>query len=217
MQPATYPCLADPDVWMQPATKPCGFKYYEYLLVYVDDILLISHRAKQVMEQIGKIYPLKDGFSAPATYLGAQILPFYFQDYPDKARWEIFTDKYVENYVETVEEELAKIGCKLSTRAHTPMSCFVDVDHAGDRFTCRSHTGILIFLNRAPTLWYSKRQNTVETSTLGSEFIAMKTVVEMIEGLRYKLRMMDIPNDGPCNGFCENESVCKKVTAPEST
>ena len=43
--------------------------------------------------------------------------------------------------------------------------CFVYSDHTGDKVTRRSQTGILIFVNRAPILWYSKRQNTVETST----------------------------------------------------
>jgi hypothetical protein len=38
------------------------------------------------------------------------------------------------------------------------MSCYVDADHAGCRATQRSHTGILIFLNKAPVLWYSKRK-----------------------------------------------------------
>ena len=33
---------ADPDVWMRPAVKPDGEKYYEYVLMYVDDILAIS-------------------------------------------------------------------------------------------------------------------------------------------------------------------------------
>ena len=56
--------------------------------------------------------------------------------------------------------------------------CFVDSNHAGDKVMRRSQTGILIFVNRAPILWYSKQQNTVEMSALGSEFIAMKTVVE---------------------------------------
>ena len=36
---------ADSDVWIRPATKPDGFKYYEILLVYVDDVLCISHHA----------------------------------------------------------------------------------------------------------------------------------------------------------------------------
>jgi hypothetical protein len=50
-----------------------------------------------------------------------------------------------------------------------------------------SRTGILVYLNRAPILWYTKRQNSVDTSTFGSEFMATKTAVEIIKGLRYKL------------------------------
>jgi len=95
-------------------------------------------------------------------------------------------------------------------------TCFVDADHAGCKVTRRSHTGIIIFVNKAPVLWYSKRQNTVESSTFGSEFIAAKTAVEMIEGLRYKLRMMGIGLDGPTNFFCDNNSVVQNVTRPES-
>jgi hypothetical protein len=97
------------------------------------------------------------------------------------------------------------------------MSCFVDADHAGCRVTRRSNTGVLIFVNRTPILWYSKRQNTVEASTFGSEFIAAKTAVEMVEGLRYKLRMMGIQLDGPTNVLCDNKSVVKNSTKLEST
>ena len=96
------------------------------------------------------------------------------------------------------------------------MSCFVDASHAGCHVTRRSWTGILIFINRAPIMWYSKRQNTLETSTFSSEFIAAKMAVEMVEGLRYKLRMMGVPIDGACNMFCDNESVVKNSTNPES-
>jgi hypothetical protein len=79
--------------------------------------------------------------------------------------------------------------------------CFVDADHAGNRITRRSQTGILIFVNRAPTIWYSKGQTTVETSTFGSEFVAMRIAVELTEALRYKLRMFGIPILGPTNVF----------------
>ena len=96
------------------------------------------------------------------------------------------------------------------------MTCYCDANHAGCMVTRRSTTGILIFVNKAPMLWYSKRQNTVETSTFGSEFIAIKTATEMVEGLRYKLRMMGIPLDGPTSVLCDNEGV-ENTTAPEST
>jgi hypothetical protein len=95
--------------------------------------------------------------------------------------------------------------------------CFVDADHAGNLVTRRSQTGILLFVNRAPIIWYSKRQNTVETSTFGSEFVAMRIAVELIESLRYKLRMFGIPIDGPTNVYCDNEAVTKNAIYPEST
>jgi hypothetical protein len=68
------------------------------------------------------------------------------------------------------------------------ISHFVDADHAGNLVTRLSHTGILIFCNRAPIVWFSKKKNTVETSTFGSEFIAARIAVELIGSLRYKLR-----------------------------
>jgi hypothetical protein len=95
--------------------------------------------------------------------------------------------------------------------------CFVDADHAGNLVTRRSQSGILLFVNRAPIIWYSKRQNTVETSTFGSEFVALRIAVELIESLRYKLRMFGIPIDGPTNVYCDNEAVTKNTIFPEST
>jgi hypothetical protein len=91
--------------------------------------------------------------------------------------------------------------------------CFVDANHARNTETKRSQTGILLFCNKAPTMWFSKRQN----STFGSEFTTMKNAVEMIEALRYKLRMFGVPIEGPTNVFCDNEAVCKNTTRPEST
>jgi hypothetical protein len=65
--------------------------------------------------------------------------------------------------------------------------------------------------------WYSKRQNTIETSTFGSEFVALQIAVEMKEALWYKLRMMGVPIGGPTNGFCDNKSVVTNSVIPQST
>ena len=107
----------------------------------------------------------------------------------------------------------------MPTPRGNPMSthCFVDASHGSDPATRRLQTGILIFCNRAPIIWYSKRQNTVEASIFGSEFQVMKNAVEIIEALRYKLRMFGVPIDGPTNIFCDNEAVTKNLTLPEST
>jgi hypothetical protein len=95
--------------------------------------------------------------------------------------------------------------------------CYVDADHASCLATRRSHTGVLIFVNEAPIIWYSKRQNTVESSTFGSEFIALKQVIDLMECLLYILHMMGIPFDDATTIYCYNETVVKNTTAPEST
>ena len=94
---------------------------------------------------------------------------------------------------------------------------FVDSEHARNRATRRSQTGVLLFFNRTPILWYSKKQNTFDTSTFSSEFIALKTATELVEDLRYKLRVFGIPIEGPTNIFCDNESVYKNMSTPELT
>ena len=68
----------------------------------------------------------------------------------------------------------------------------------------------------APIIWYSKRQNTVESSTFGSEYVALKIAVELIESLVYKLRMFGVPIEGEARVLCDNESVVNSSTYPES-
>jgi hypothetical protein len=351
-------CYADPDVWMKPNTKPDGFKYWEYVLCYVDDVLVISHDPKKVMDYLDSCYTMKAGsVKEPDEYLGAQIRK---HNLDGKEVWAMSSDLYVKRAIADVEMELSHIGQTLRNKVSTPLSsgyrpefdtpelsqtqrdelhkkgyrpekdrtaeldpkranyfqgligvlrwivelgridimvavsllsrylanprvghleealhcfaylkshnkssvvmddttpsfdesrfvqcdwseyypgahepepprapelrgnsvtttCFVDADHAGCQATRRSHTGVILFLQRAPITWYSKRQNTVESSTFGSEFVAMKTAIEQVEAMRYKLRMMGIPVDGSTNVFCDNESVFKNATRPEST
>jgi hypothetical protein len=64
------PTQADPDVWIQPATKPDGTEYYEYVIVYVDDIGHASHDTDVTMHAIKAVYKLKnDSIDPPTTYL----------------------------------------------------------------------------------------------------------------------------------------------------
>ena len=92
--------------------------------------------------------------------------------------------------------------------------CFVDASHASDVVTRRSQTGILIFINRSPIIFFLKRQNLVERSTFGSEFTAMKQAVELVKALRYKLRMFGVPLDREASVYCDNEVVYKMSLTP---
>ena len=64
---------------------------------------------------------------------------------------------------------------------------FVEASFAGCKLMRRSRTGFIVFLNRAPIFYFSKKQGSRETSTFGSKFVAMKQCCEYIRGLRYKL------------------------------
>jgi len=57
----------------------------------------------------------------------------------------------------------------------------------------------------------------VESSTFGLEYISVKTAIDLVEALRYKLRMFGIPIDKSTLVFCDNEAVVLNSTHPEST
>ena len=44
---------------------------------------------------------------------------------------------------------------------------FIDTNHAGDTEMTRSQTGILLFCNTVPIIWFIKMSNSVEVSTFG--------------------------------------------------
>ena len=94
---------------------------------------------------------------------------------------------------------------------------FIDSDHAGDMVTQRSRTGFIVFLNKVPIYWYSKKQGSDQTSSFGSEFIAIKSFCKYLRGLRYKLRMMGIPVELPSFVFGDNQSVLFNSSQPYSS
>ena len=96
------------------------------------------------------------------------------------------------------------------------MTCYVDSDHAGDTVTRRSRTGFIVFLQSAPIYWLSKKQTSIETSSFGSEFVAMKQCTEYVRGLRYRLRMMGIPVEEPTYIYGDNQSVLANTKNPHS-
>jgi hypothetical protein len=328
-------CRADNDVWYRPARKANGERYYEYVLVYTDDMLAISANPRDILEKMDQHFLLKDGtIGPPKVYLGSSVTRYKFEN-GDEC-WAMGSEQYVADSIRNVQNWLSKRNLMLKTKVsstlpsgyapeldatpylndedanyyqqqigvlrwavelgridicaevsimggfnaapreghlaavmhifawmkcHTrsrvvldpeyptheeadqqdwsefypdaeellppdmpeplgnpvKMTTFVDSDHAGDKVTRRSRTGVLVFLNRAPIVWYSKKQASIETSSFGSEFTAMKVGVEISEGLRYKLRMMGVPLTGSTQVRADNMSVIKNTSLPEST
>eukprot|EP00957_Ditylum_brightwellii_P082730 6290510-Ditylum_brightwellii.AAC.1 len=60
---------------------------------------------------------------------------------------------------------------------------FCDADHGHDKVTWRSITGIMLVVGSTPMMWSSKQEATVQTSTFGAEFTALKKAVEGVTTL----------------------------------
>ena len=97
------------------------------------------------------------------------------------------------------------------------ITVYADSSHGSCLITRRSTTGILLAVNRTPILTYCKRQNTVESSTYGSEFVAGRIAIERILEYRYKCRMLGIRIEEPAVLLMDNEAVIKNTTLPSST
>ena len=320
-------CLADPNVWYRPNVKANGEKFYEYVLIYTDDILAIGLDPRQTISRIDKYCKIKESsIGPPDLYLGAKLR--LVSDTSGNLCWTQSASAYIQEAVKNTEQWLDERNMKLPARCDTPMSSsyrpeldtspvlddeeanwyqsaigtlrwiieigrmditcevsmlasqmaqprqghlvavlrifaylkahhnsrlafdptypsvdhdsfpktnwerfygnvkeaippnapeplgrpvvlrtFVDADHAGDKMTRRSRTGFVQYINSAPINWYSKKQGGIEGASFGSEFMAMKTAVETNRGLRYKLRMMGIPIDGPTFFYGDNMPV----------
>ena len=114
--------IADPDVWRRKAQKPCGFEYYELMLVYVDDLMFVSHDPKPTLANIDKLYQLKEGsLGKPDTYLGGQIYEQYLND--GRKCWGMKSEKYIKNADQTIEDlpREDRDGLQLKTTAKTPV------------------------------------------------------------------------------------------------
>jgi hypothetical protein len=101
--------IADPDVWTRPAARDYGYEYYKMLLVYVDDVLAISHEPKVLIDAIGEYYKVKPGSDKePNIYLGVNVEKVQMPD--GREVWAMSPRDYVKNSVKTVKGLLAEDG-----------------------------------------------------------------------------------------------------------
>ena len=102
------PCQADPNLWIKPMTRPDdGYKYYAYILLYVDDCLCIHHDAEKELHQLDKFFPMKQGsIGDPDLYLGAKIRKVKLENGVEA--WAMSSSKYVQEAVKNVEKHIAE-------------------------------------------------------------------------------------------------------------
>jgi hypothetical protein len=114
-------CLADPDVWMRKTTRANKSEYYEYMLIYTDDLLAISENPKVVLKQVDKYFPMKpESVGKPDIYLGAKVTSVKLPNEVDALG--LSPTKYVTEAIKNVEHYLTEHSLKLPNRAGTPLS-----------------------------------------------------------------------------------------------
>ena len=94
------------------------------------------------------------------------------------------------------------------------MRAFFYSYHAGDLVTSRSRTGCVVFINNDPIFFYSKKQVSCETSSFGSEFVAMKSFCEHLRSLRHKLCVFGITVEHPAYVFGNYQSALSNSLDP---
>jgi hypothetical protein len=114
--------VADPDVYRKRRASNLNFEYYELLLVYVDDILVISHEPKPHMDRLQHEYGFAlSAMGEPERYLGSNIekvqLP---NDNTGREYWSMSSYTYVKNAVNNVKQLLLEENRYLKTTAKTP-------------------------------------------------------------------------------------------------
>ena len=115
------PCRADPDLWMKPMVRPeDGFKYYAYVLLYVDDVLAIGHDAESLIKGLDKYFKMKpDSIGDPSIYLGSKLSQVVLDN--GVRCWSSSPAKYVQGAVNNVEEYLRKHDLpKLKNKVRAP-------------------------------------------------------------------------------------------------
>ena len=113
------PCMADPDLWYKPEIGPDDqFKYYAYMLLYVDDCLCIHHDAERELGKLDKYFMMKPGsIGDPNFNLGAKLKRITLDN--GVVAWGMSSSKYVQEAVSNVEKRLKEKNLNLPKRATT--------------------------------------------------------------------------------------------------
>ena len=115
-------CPADPDVLMQPAKHSDGHEYYEYVLLYTNDTMVISENVESVLRnELGKYFELKEeSIGPPKFYLGSHVSKVELDN--GVKCWSFSSSQYVQTAVKNVETHVAKVSdtrWQLPTKCHT--------------------------------------------------------------------------------------------------
>ena len=104
-------------MYIRAQTKPNGMDYYEMLLVYADDILILSHDMKPIMDGISAQFHLKKDSLRPQKQYHGTTIKIHTNGERSES-WAMSSNEYVKAAVAEVVEDLDKQGLKLKRKAY---------------------------------------------------------------------------------------------------
>ena len=109
---------------MRPAKKFNGTYYYEFILLYTNNALVISENAKQVLRKdLGRYFELKGkSIGTPKIYLGGSTRQVKLEN--GVRDWDLGSSQYVNSVVKKVEAYVSKQSGerrKVPAKAETPL------------------------------------------------------------------------------------------------
>ena len=96
------------------------------------------------------------------------------------------------------------------------IKAYVDDKHTENKSNTRFSYGIIMYVNNAPIVWYSKHHNTVDSSSLGSNFVAPRIAIDTIKDFQCNIRCFGVSIDCDTEVFCDNKSGVKNYSITSS-
>ena len=111
-------CLGDDDVWRRPAN---GDEYWEYILLFTDDCLVISEFDEDILrKELKPSFKLKEeSIGYPTIYLGGKVSKVVLPN--GVVDWAFSARQYVQEAVAKGEDHLQKQNMKLCSKAPLPL------------------------------------------------------------------------------------------------
>ena len=119
--------LSEPVLWMKFSITSSSSKYYGYILVQVDDILIMYKDPFKNMDTQRNIYTVKpSSIGEPKLYLGANVNNVFYPN--GQFEWAMGSTSYTKAAINNVKQLLADhnllFNKKLSDPLYTPMDPF---------------------------------------------------------------------------------------------
>ena len=98
-----------------------------------------------------------------------------YQELIGVLRWSIELGRYLDwwEYFYPNDKEMMPRHMPEALVMYVVIKYYLDDNHAGNTENRRSYSGIIIYANNAPIIWYSKQHNTVEASSFESYFLLL--------------------------------------------